>query len=372
MSERSTLRKMAFSRIKGLNVGLARQLLALVGSTDAFFEMPEGELSRTIDAKQPFYTDVERQRLLRLAEAEYEFTTKSVVRQLFYTDADYPKRLAMCDDAPVMVYVLGSCNLNAAHCISVVGTRNATSYGAEMTKRIVCDLAKILDNVIIISGLAYGIDVCSHRAALDANIPTVGVVAHGLNTMYPAEHRNVAARMVHSGGCLVSEYTSSDQMHRSNFLARNRIIAALADVTLVVESDDHGGALVTAGLASAYNREVCAVPGRCTDRYSRGCNNLITSNRATMVRNGNDIVELMQWTPRADVTAEPVLAVTFDRLSPQQQVIINHLRSNPTHTLNDMVHSLGIAYPELSARVMEMEMEDILTALPGGTFNLKV
>ncbi len=317
-----------------------------------------------------YCTDAERRRMLDLAEREVEFVGKNSVCTSFFEDVAFPTRLAMCDDAPAMLYSLGSCNLNARHSVAIVGTRNATPYGSNITRHLVEDLSHALDSLIIVSGLAYGIDVQAHRAALQFGVPTVAVVAHGLQTIYPADHRDVASRMVRSGGAIVTEYLSSAPVHRGNFLARNRIVAGLCDALIVVESDNRGGALVTANLAGAYNREVCAVPGRATDRYSRGCNGLIATRRASMIRDAADLIDLMGWTPRPQEGEQG--SFDFGELSPKFKVIVDHLRQHPDHTINDMAAALAIPFPTLSATIMEMELDDILVALPGGTFQLNI
>ncbi|MDE6334446.1 MAG: DNA-protecting protein DprA, partial [Muribaculaceae bacterium] len=233
-----------------------------------------------------------------------------------------------------------------------------------------------IDGLVVVSGLAYGIDVAAHRAALEAGVPTVAVVAHGLRTLYPADHRDIARRILERGGAIVTEYTSDAPVHRGNFLARNRIVAGLADALVLVESDAKGGAMVTASIASAYNRDVFALPGRVTDRYSRGANALIQANKAAVVRNADDLIEAMNWQVKGQNES---VQGTFDfesrkdmDLSPEMEAIVRHLRQNPASSINDMTSDLGIPYSRLSSRIMEMEMNDLITVLPGGTFLLNI
>ncbi|MDE5555469.1 MAG: DNA-processing protein DprA [Muribaculaceae bacterium] len=249
--------------------------------------------------------------------------------------------------------------------MAIVGTRHATPYGLDFVNHFVAELAERLDNLIVVSGLAYGIDVAAHRAALDNNVPTVAVVAHGLNTIYPADHRSTAAKIVNSGGAIVTEYTSDATIHRSNFLARNRIVAGLSDAVIVVESDIKGGALATARIAAAYNREVFAVPGRTTDTYSRGCNDLIASQSASIIRSADDLIETLNWTSRPKEFTQHELA--FD-MTPEQKSIADYITSHPDHTVNDICIGLGIPFSQLSAMLFEMEMSDMLITLPGGRY----
>lgn len=363
-------RHIAFSMIKGMNIGFARELIGRVASVEHFFDAPTAELWQAIGAQKAYCTETERRALLARADAEAQFTAKSNVDALFFSDESYSGRLAMCDDAPALLYRLGKCNLNAAHIVAIVGTRRATAYGASVTQRIVRELSELIPDLVIVSGLAYGIDVAAHRAALECNVPTVGVVAHGLTTIYPADHRDIAARMVRNGGAIVTEYHSDAPVHRGNFLARNRIVAGMSDIVIIVESDAKGGAMVTASIAQSYNREVGAIPGRITDRYSLGPNKLIHDNKASIIRDASDIISLMNWIPVQHTDAIP--ALPLQDLPDDVMQIVDFLRQNPAATVNDMTQSLSQPYHKLTAKLMGMEMDDILTALPGGRFQLNI
>lgn len=366
----SKLREIAFSMIKGMTLSNAIALEEKIETVDNFFDSRKDALWQAIGAPKTYCTDGERAKLIDRARAELDFVEKNKVRALFHADDDFPRRLDYCEDAPSMLYALGDCDFNSSHVVAIVGTRRSTAYGNNFTARLVADLAERLDDLVIVSGLAYGIDVQSHKAALAAGVRTVGVVAHGLKTMYPADHRDIAARMIKNGGGVVTEYPSDAVIHRGNFLARNRIVAGMSDVVVIVESDAKGGAMVTASIASAYGREVCAVPGRATDRYSSGPNALIYERRATMIRNADDLIELMNWTARPKEGSQNELP--FTTLDSVQQSIVDYVRKNPAATVNDMVAGLGMAYAELSAKIVGMEMDDVLTSLPGGTFQVNV
>lgn len=363
-------RRIAFSMVKGMNISTARELCSRLGSVDRFFEASTRELWQAVGAQKKYCTDSERESIMKLATIEHEFVSKNGVDAISFDNQAYPQRLGQCDDAPALIYRLGNCNLNSQHVVSIVGTRRATAYGLSTTQHLVKELAGLVPDLVIVSGLAYGIDVAAHRAALECNLPTVGVVAHGLKTIYPAEHRDIAARMVANGGAIVTEYSSDAPVHRGNFLARNRIVAGLSDLVLIVESDTKGGSMVTASIAQGYNREVGAVPGRVTDRYSRGPNYLIQSNRAAMIRDAADIITLMNWDDCASEGSQRTLP--FMEITTESQRIIDYLRQNPAATVNDMARDLGMPYHQLSSQLMGMEMDDLITALPGSRFQLNV
>ena len=227
------LYKIAFSRVKGNNPQMAAKIIEMLGSEKEFFTLSEMTLAGKLGFRGRILTDDYRHEVLRKAEAELPFIADNGIRTLYYTDKDYPRRLLECDDAPLMLFALGNANLNATHVVSIVGTRNATVYGVNFINRLVDDLSQKIDDLLVVSGLAMGCDIAAHRKALEMGIPTVGVVAHGLDTLYPSEHRNHAAAMVRQGGAIVTDYLHGTQPHRSNFLARNRIVAGMADAVVV-------------------------------------------------------------------------------------------------------------------------------------------
>lgn len=308
-----------------------------------------------------------RNNLIVQAKSQLQFVEDNNISIKFCVDDNYPHRLSNCDDAPVCLYSIGNCNLDATHIVAIVGTRNATTYGIEVTRRLVHELHEKLDDVLIISGLAYGIDVAAHRASLSDQVPTVGVVAHGLDTLYPAEHRDVAARMVRSGGGLVTEYVAGARIHRANFLARNRIVAGLCDALVVVESDYKGGALATARIASLYGRTVFAVPGRVNDMYSRGTNRLIDNDTARILIDADSLIANMGWTPKAKDTAAGSPYPVQDH-SPEHQELLDFIIEHPEATVNDICATLGLPFPKVQDRLFQMEMNDLIVSVPGGRF----
>ena len=367
MNEKDLTYRIAFSLIRGNNRIIADELLSRIGSEEDFFNSPSRLLEMQIGKKSKFTDDNYRKELLEKAKNEIDFTTRNNINTIYFKDPNYPQRLLECDDAPLMLYTLGECDLNSSHIISVVGTRHATHYGVEMTERIIEGLANRLDNIIIVSGIAYGIDIAAHRAALKNNIPTIAVLAHGLNTIYPAAHRNIAAEMVKKDGMLITDYISSDNIHRGNFLARNRIVAGLCDCIIVSESAEKGGAIVTAGIADGYHRDVLALPGRANDPYSQGCNKLIASGRAALITSAQDIIDTMRWTAKPE---EGEQGEMFAELNEEEQKIINFISNNPLSSINEL--SIGINTPisKLTSTLIDMEFRGLIVNYPGGRYDI--
>lgn len=357
--------RIAFSKIKGINISTATRLLDRIGNPESFFTLPASSLAAACGIGSRICDDNYRLGVLEAAREESLFVTGNSINALFLDSDKFPRRLTECDDAPPLLYSLGKANLNSLHSIAIVGTRHATPYGLDFIKHFVRDLSSSLDSLLIISGLAYGIDVAAHRAALEQAVPTVAVVAHGLNTIYPADHRSTAARIINEGGGIVTEYGSDTAIHKGNFLARNRIVAGLADVVVIVESDIKGGAMVTARIAGAYNREVMAVPGRTTDTYSRGCNALIADRTASIVRSAEDLIDAMNWTACPQPSEQQT--ISFD-MTPEQKSVADYITAHPDQTVNDICVGLNMPYSHLSAMLFEMEMSDMIIMLPGGRY----
>lgn len=360
------IHRIAFSSLRSLTPALAGSILERVGSEESFFALSESQLSAIMGFKNRLFTSSVRAEALEQARKEAEFVESSSISALYFLDEAYPQRLLQCEDAPLMLYGLGDCDLNGSRFISVVGTRHATAYGTEFVSRLISELAEILpEKPVIVSGLAYGIDIAAHRAALKAGLPTVAVLAHGLNTIYPSQHRSVAVEMVKGNGMLLTDYRSSATIHKGNFLARNRIVAGLSDALIVVESASKGGALVTARLASGYNRDVFALPGRITDKFSAGCNSLIANHIAGVVTSAADLCAQMRW-PTAGTPAE--LPALFESLSPEEQAIIDIMTDRGEVTLPELSSRIDIPVPRLMAMLIDMEFRSLILNIPGGRY----
>ena len=360
--------KMAFAALRGMNRALAGELLSRVGSERDFFEMPDRRLGAVMGFSNKLFDGTYRATILEQARREADFVNANGIRALYYTDDDYPVRLADCDDAPLMLYGLGKCDLNRGHVVAVVGNPHATPYGMDFVNRLIADMAKHLaEPVTVVSGLAFGIDAAAHTASLKCAVPTVGVLGHGLNTIYPAQHRSLAADIVRSGGMLVSEYRSCDAIHKGNFVARNRIVAGMCDCLVVAESARKGGALITANIASGYNRDVFALPGRISDRYSEGCNRLIASNVAALVQDVSDVAQAMNWKLKETEAEQPSL---FPDLSEEELAVVEYLTNHGEAQLNQLTIAMNQSVGRMMSLLVDMEFKGLVLTFPGGKYRL--
>ena len=360
--------RIALASVKGMNRLLAESLVELTGDVSAFFTLSQRELSDLTGWNSSLFSEVERGKALMAAAGEVEFIRKNNITPLFFTDADYPQRLLECDDAPLILYYKGNVSFQQPRVVSIVGTRHATPYGKNFVDTLVRDLADTCPDTLIVSGLAYGIDIAAHRAALRYGLPTVGVLAHGLNTIYPAQHRNTAVEMLGNGG-LLTEYTTSQPTHRGFFLARNRIVAGVADAVMVVESGVKGGSLFTATIASDYHRDVFALPGRVGDISSMGCNNLIRQNKAALLTCADDLIEAMGWGVRKEQPSQTILATQQDvQLTDEEKLIMQYLVHNGEGQINRMAVELNTPIATLSATLVELEFKGCVVAFPGGVY----
>lgn len=365
------LYRMAFAGMRGMGVELAQRLLDVVASEEEFFALSDSDLKSITGSRSKVWEHAHRDEMLRKAERELEFVESKNIKVLYFTDTDFPQRLLNASDAPILLYTIGDCDLNAKHVISIVGTRRSTHYGAAFCDKLVDGLSQMLENdVVIVSGLAYGTDINAHRAAIKYHVPTVGVQACGLNKIYPAEHRDDAAHIVQQGGAVVSDYTSQDAIHRGNFLARNRIIAALSDCTVVVESADKGGALVTANIAASYSRDVFALPGRVSDEFSKGCNRLIMNNQAAAITCAEDLLKEMRW--ESKMVPEKVQELElFPQLTAEQQKVVDVLRKQGDLHINDLAGLMALPIYRLMATLVELDTKGVIATLPGCRYALK-
>ncbi len=360
--------RIALAGIKGMNRLLAETLVSLTGDVSVFFTLSQHELSELTGWDSSLFSEVKRGKALMTAAEEVAFIRKNNITPLFFTDSDYPQRLLECDDAPLMLYYKGADVIPMPRVVSIVGTRHATPYGKGFVENFVRDIADVCPDTLIVSGLAYGIDITAHRVALRYGLPTVAVLAHGLNTIYPAQHRNTAVEMLSNGG-LLTEYASSQITHRGFFLARNRIVAGLADAVVVVESGVKGGSLFTATIAGDYHRDVFALPGRVGDISSMGCNNLIRQNKAALLTCADDLIEAMGWAVRREKPQQASLVNELPSdLTPNEQRIMQYLALNGEGQINRMAVELNTPIAALSATLVELEFKGCVIAFPGGVY----
>ena len=354
--------RIAFASLQGMSVDLARKLLDVVGSEQRFFSMSEKELRALTRGRSKIYRDDYRRECLERAVTEDAFVREHGITATYFTDAAYSHRLLEAPDAPALYYSLGACDLESPHVVSIVGTRHATQYGIRFCDTLIGDLAMSLPDLVVVSGLAYGIDIAAHRAALKHGVPTVAVLPRGLNRIYPAMHRADAVAIAKHGGMLLTDYTSQDVVQKSNFLARNRIVAALSACTVVVESAGSGGALVTASLAMSYNRDVMAVPGRCGDEFSAGCNKLIATNKAALITSADDLMAAMRWESQGRAPQQLDL---FPDLTKEEQAVVDTLRHQGQMHVNALADALRIPVYKLMSVLVELDCKQVISTLPG-------
>ena len=359
---------------QGIGAIGARKLVATIGSAEEVFRRRK-ELNEVMpDITPQMVNALDCPEALKRAEEEMKFVERGRITCLTFHDENYPSRLRECIDAPVVLFYKGSANLNALRIVSMVGTRKATDYGKTFCANFVRDLARLCPEVVVVSGLAYGVDIHAHRAALANGLPTVGVLAHGLDRIYPSTHRNTAAEMVKQGG-LLTEFVSQTQPERYNFISRNRIVAGMADATVVVESGAKGGALITARLAQDYQRDCFAVPGRVDAPTSEGCNQLIRDNRAGLIQNAEDLVKAMNWSSPDAIAAmqgkhQPVQRSLFVELSDDEQRIASLLSRRGDMHINALAVETETPVGKLTALLFEMEMKGVVKTMAGGKYHL--
>jgi DNA processing protein len=363
------LYKIAISLVPGIGCITAKSLIAYCGSAPQVFRDKEKTLRSIPGIGTVLARNILHSKVLDRAEKEAEFILKNNVDAHFYLDENYPQRLKSCPDAPILLFSKGKPDLNKPKVISIVGTRNATEYGRSLVDRFVASLAERGYDIQVVSGLAYGIDIQAHRAALHNNLSTVCVLAHGLETVYPSLHRSIALEMCEKNGGMVSDFMSHSVIDRKNFLRRNRIIAGLSDAVIVVESATKGGALLTAELAVSYNRDVFAFPGRVGETYSGGCHFLIKSNRAGLIENISDLEYSMNWIPGTDPmkVCQPRL---FNDLTEDEQKVADMLQSEGESAIDMICLRTGLPMNRVSPLLLSLEFCGIVKCLPGKVFKL--
>jgi DNA processing protein len=303
------------------------------------------------------------------AEEELLFIEKYKIRTLFLTEKDYPQRFHNCYDPPTLLFYKGSADLNASKMIGIVGTRNNTEYGKQVTEKLIKDLAP--QNVTIVSGLAFGIDSIAHKASIKNDIPTVGALGHGLDTIYPADNAGLAKDMIRNGGGLVTEFFSKTKPDKQNFPKRNRIVAGLCDATIIVETDIRGGSMITAELANGYNRDVFAIPGKITDKKSSGSNYLIQNNKAILLTDTSELVSIMGWEEKTKKSKEKKKQKElFIELSAEEKIIVEVLNGKEAVHIDEINLRSGLSTSAIAAAILNLEFQNIVLGLPGKLYKL--
>ncbi len=352
--------QIALTLLPGIGDISGKKFVQYCGSAEAIFKETRKSLEKISGMREVSIEAIcNPKEYLKRADEEIEFIEKHDIRPIFFLDSDYPRRLLQCDDGPMMLYYKGMANLNANRVVAIVGTRNITEYGKENCQQLVEDLKN--DNVLIVSGLAYGVDTCAHKASLKNGIPTVGVMGCGMQQVYPAPNKKLAEEMQVQGGIL-TECISGTQPDRENFPRRNRIIAGMADAVVVIESALKGGSLITADIANSYNRDVFAYPGRVMDLYSQGCNYLIRTNRAHLMESVLNLRYVMRWD--SETKAEKQTAL-FREFTDEEKLVMDCFGASAVINLDDIIVKTELPTTKIAAILLNLEFDGVLMALPG-------
>ncbi|MFM9008756.1 MAG: DNA-processing protein DprA [Bacteroidota bacterium] len=368
ITEQELLSRIALSFLPAVGPVLTRALVGHCGSAEAVFREKRSLLARIPGLGARRISKAFSAPVFPLAERELAFIRRHRIQPIFFTDASYPHRLIQCHDAPALLYSKGKADFNSGRYLAIVGTRHATEYGLLCVEQLLAGLAPY--GVCIVSGLAYGIDIRAHQAALNNGLSTIGVTAHGLDRIYPPAHRATAKKMIGSGG-LLTEYPSGTQPDRENFPSRNRIVAGISDAVVVVEAAEKGGALITADLANGYDRDVFAIPGRVGDVRSMGCNRLIREHKAALITSAEDLVWMMGWNDEGQNKKSQVQQTQlFPELSPEQQRIVDVLRQVGESGQDAIALQSGVNLSRIPGVLLELELQGILKLLPGRRYRL--
>jgi DNA processing protein len=367
---------------KELLYQIALTLIPNIGSVQAKILLQQFEPEEIFKAKRSSLEHIEGIGTIRAnnikefndfktAEEEIAFIEKYKIKPLFLTDDSYPKRLLNCYDSPTILYYRGDADLNASKIIAVIGTRNHTEYGKQLTEKLVADLAAL--NVTVVSGLAYGIDAIGHKAALKNNLPTIGVLAHGLDQVYPSQHTALAKDMIKHNGGLLTEFRSNTTPDKHNFPTRNRIVAGMSDATIVIETGIKGGSMITAELANSYNKDVFAFPGKVTDSKSGGCNYLIKNNKAVLLTDAQELIELMGWEEkvRSRKSGARSQKELFIELSNEEKIIVEILKEKEAAHIDEINLRSGLSSGTVAAAILNLELQNVVLSQPGKRYSLQ-
>lgn len=363
MSDEELFHLLALLKVDGVGDIIAKKLLTHCGSAEDVFKTKTSQIASIDGIGLVLPKKLKGKSVFEKAEQELKFIKNNAVDVSFFLDENYPERLKHCIDGPVLLFSSGNIDLKNRKIISIVGTRQITSYGIEFCKKLIADLAPL--NPIIVSGFAYGVDIVAHQAALEHNLQTIGVVAHGLNQIYPKIHKKYVAKIEENGG-FMTEFWSSSNPEKENFVKRNRIVAGISEATIVIESADKGGSLITANMANDYNRDVFAVPGRTTDKYSQGCNNLIKTQKANVLSGAADLIYILNW----DIEKEtkPVQKQLFVSLDDDEQKVYDYLQKNGKELLDTIALQCDFPIYRISGLLLNMELKGVIRPLPGKLF----
>lgn len=363
MSDQDLFYLLALMKVEGVGDIIAKKLITNCGSAESIFKTGLNKIAAIDGIGSALVNNLKDKSIFEKADKELKFIQSNNIQVSYFQDDIYPERLKHCIDSPVLIFAAGNIDLKNRKTISIVGTRQITSYGIEFCRKFIEDLVPL--DPVIISGFAYGVDIMAHQLAMEYNLQTVGVLAHGLNQIYPKNHKKYMAKMEENGG-FITEFWSTSQPDRENFVRRNRIVAGISEATIVIESADKGGSLITANLANDYNRDVFAVPGRVTDKYSQGCNDLIKTQKANVLTSAADLVYVLNWD--IEKKSKPVQKQLFVELEPDEQMVYDFLIKNGKELLDSIALECNLPIFKISGVLLNMELKGVIRPLPGKTF----
>ncbi len=363
MTDQDLFHILALQQVEGVGDIVAKKLINHCGTATEVFKTKASQLAAIDGIGSILLQKLKDKTIFEKAEQELQFIQANEINVAYFLDENYPERLKHCIDGPLLLFTSGNIDLKNKKTISIVGTRQITSYGMEFCRKLIEDLAPL--DPVIISGFAYGVDIFAHQLAIEHDLQTIGVVAHGLNQIYPKTHKKYVAKVEENGG-FMTEFWSSSNPEKENFVRRNRIVAGISEATIVIESAERGGSLITANLANDYNRDVFAVPGRTTDKYSQGCNNLLKTQKANLLTSAADLVYILNWD--IESKAKPVQKQLFVTLEPDEQKVYDYLLKNGKELMDIIALRCDFPIYKISGMLLNMELKGVIRPLPGKLF----
>jgi DNA processing protein len=363
MTDQDLLHLLALQQVEGVGDIVAKKLITHCGNAESVFKTKSSQLAAIDGIGSILLRNLKDKTVFEKAEQELKFIQSNEINTVFFQDETYPDRLKHCIDGPVLLFTSGNIDLKNKKIISIVGTRQITSYGMEFCRKLIEDLAPL--DPVIVSGFAYGVDIFAHQLAIEHDLQTIGVVAHGLNQIYPKNHKKYVAKVEQNGG-FMTEFWSSSNPEKENFVRRNRIVAGISEATIVIESAERGGSLITANIANDYNRDVFAVPGRTTDKYSAGCNNLIKTQKANLLTSAADLVYILNW--EIESKTKPVQKQLFVTLENDEQKVYDYLLKNGKELMDIIALHCDFPIYKISGMLLNMELKGVIRPLPGKLF----
>lgn len=361
------LYQLALTEVPNIGYVHAKILAQEFGSAEKIFKASQSILEKIEGIGTIRARSIKSFHEFSAAEEEIKFIEKYRITPLFITDKNYPQRLLNCYDSPTLLFYKGDADLNASKIIAVIGTRNHTEYGKQQTEKLIKELSP--HNIIVVSGMAFGIDAVAHKASLKNELKTIGVLGHGLDQIYPPEHNRLAKEMIQQGGGLITEFRSKTKPDKHNFPTRNRIVAGMSDATIVIETGDKGGSMITAELANGYNKDVFALPGRVNDHKSAGCNFLIRNNKAMLLTDAEEVIEVMGWEEKSKVKKQKQKEI-FIELSKEEKILVDLLKEKETVHIDEFNLKSGLSSSLIAAAILNLELQNVIISLPGKLYRL--